>query len=281
MTIDDITTTPPTFPDEPHRPTLAEQASDRRLQIETERMSESIAAARRGEDRPRPSLRPVLSGRAEELAAPVIKRALRGHQRAVGALTVPDTADPTARIVEAMRAAGEAGEPVDPDGAHVAALVDFHRRRTDADALAAARVEVGRQTSRALTADVRGMRRDLVSAVAADLADLAKLAEQVVEALDGATTAEDAIGKGQAAVSAWQTRDLVRDRTLAAACSLHWVRKRADRGFVVDATGRVDAWPTGNDDRHTSARTWEVVDEILERLDVSDAARALMTGGAK
>lgn len=270
-----ITETPPAAL-APRTSTAARKASDTRMARETERLNDSIATLRRGEGRPRPSLRPALAGRALELWEPTEKRTLRGHSRALGALTVPETADPTARIVEAMRASGAAGEPVDPDGEHVAALVEFHRARNDADAMSAARHEVTRQTARALTADVAAMRRELLSAVAADLRDVAADAERIAPALDGVTTADEAITKG--VVSAWKSRSTLAERTLDGANCLHWVRRRCDRGFAVDATGRPDAWPVGNDHRHTSAETWAVVDDILDRLEVTDAARRLMTG---
>lgn len=272
--------TPPKLGDT--KTAAAQAASDARLGREIDATNRAIGAARTatGADvERRPSLRAELSDRALDEWGPVAKKITRGDQRARGALTVPESADPTARIVAAMRAAGEAGEPVDPDGQHVAALTKYHRARTDADALAAARNEVTRQTTRALTDAVRDMRRDLVNAIAADLRDLASLAETVVESLDGATTADEAIAKGQNAVSAWQTRETVRERVVAVANSLHWVRRRADRGFIADATGRVDAWPPGNDERHTSAKTWESLDGILDQLGVSPAAVAIMLGG--
>ena len=275
MTIEDITETPPAAL-AGRTSSAAAKASDERLRIATESTSSAIASAHRNDDRPRTSLRPVLSGRPLELWEPTEKRTLRGHSRALGALTVPETADPTARIVAALRASGEAGEPVDPDGEHVAALVEFHRARNDADALAAARNEVLRQTARALTEDIAVMRRELLSAVAADLRDIAADAEQIAPALDGVATADEAITRG--VVSAWKSRADIAARTLAAANCLHWARRRCDRGFAVDATGRPDAWPVGNDHRHTSAETWAVVDDILDRLKVTDAARRLMTG---
>ncbi|WP_197502333.1 hypothetical protein, partial [Gordonia sp. 852002-10350_SCH5691597] len=206
-----ITETPPAAL-APRTSTAARKASDTRMARETERLNDSIATLRRGEGRPRPSLRPALAGRALELWEPTEKRTLRGHSRALGALTVPETADPTARIVEAMRASGAAGEPVDPDGEHVAALVEFHRARNDADAMSAARHEVTRQTARALTADVAAMRRELLSAVAADLRDVAADAERIAPALDGVTTADEAITKG--VVSAWKSRSTLAERTL-------------------------------------------------------------------
>ena len=270
-----ITETPPAAL-EGRTSSAAAKASDERLRIATESTSSAIASAHRNDDRPRPSLKAVVSGRALELWEPVIKRTLRGHSRALGALTVPETADPTARIVAALRASGEAGEPVDPDGEHVAVLVEFHQHRNDADALAAARNEVTRQTARALTDDIAGMRRELLSAVAQDLADVATDAEQIAPALDGVATADEAITKG--VVSAWKSRSTLAARTLDGANCLHWVRRGCDRGFAVDATGRPDAWPVGNDHRHTSAETWEVVDDLLDRLEVTDAARRLMTG---
>ncbi|WP_331436282.1 hypothetical protein RND64_20215 [Gordonia sp. w5E2] len=272
-----ITETPPAAL-EGRTSSAAAKASDERLRIATESTSSAIASAHRNDDRPRPSLKAVVSGRALELWEPVIKRTLRGHQRALGALTVPESADPTARIVKEMRASGAAGEPVDPDGAHVAALTEFHRARNDADAMSAARHEVTRQTARALTDDIAGMRRELLSAVAADLRDVAADAEQIAPALDGVTTADEAITRG--VVSAWKSRADIAERTLDVANALHWVRRRCDRGFIVDATSRPDAWPVGNDHRHTSAETWAVVDDILDRLEVTDAARRLMTGEA-
>ena len=134
------------------------------------------------------------------------------------------------------------------------------------------------QVATDLTADVRDLEDDLLSAVRADLDDLAKLAEQVVEGLDGATTAEDAITKGQAAVSAWQTRDLVRERVITVACSLHWVRRAVKRGFAPDTTGRPDAWPPGTDDELVSSKTWAVIDATLDDMGISDAAIEIMTG---
>lgn len=270
--------TPPTFPDTP-KTSAAQAASDTRLSREIDATNRAIGAARTaiGADAVRlASIKTVLSGRARALWEPVHKRTLRGDQRARGALTVPEAADPTSRIVAAMRAAGEAGEPVDPDGANVGVLVEFHRNRTDADALAAARNEVGRQTITALTDAVKDMRRDLFNAIAADLRDLAREAQSIADDLDGVETAEDAISHD--AVSAWQARSAIRKQVVEVACALHWVRRRTDRGFVGDATGRVDAWPLGNDDRHTSAKTWEALDRILDQLKVSDAARAILTG---
>ena len=272
-----ITETPPAAL-APRTSTAARKASDTRMGRETDRLNQSISAIRKTEEQALASLRPVLSGRARDTWETEEKRTKRGHQRASGALAANTVVDPTAKAVEQMRAAGEAGEPVDADGALVAKLVAFHQAQTAADALAAARIECDRQAAAALTAAVHAMRRELVNAVAADLRDIATEAETVAAQLDGVDSADEAITRG--VVSAWKSRADIAERTIEAAQSLHWVRRRADRGFIVDGAGRVDAWPLGNDERHSSARTWETLGDILTTLGTSDAARALMTGEA-
>lgn len=264
---------------------IAKKSSDARLQQATAETSRSIAAAQEATadalGRRRPTLKAVLAGRVAELWEPVQKRRLRGAERAESRADVRATADPTARVAAALREAGEGGEAVDPDGHLVGQVAEFARRSGDADAMAELRRTIRRQTAAALTEDVKAMTSELMAAVREDLADLAAEAEQVAEALDGVTTAEEAIAAGQGAVSAWSKRADIGARTLAVAGALHWVRRRANRGFHVDRSGSPIGWFPGTDDTVTSRSTWDVLDVMLRDLGVSDAAAAIMTEGGK
>ncbi|MGW0036169.1 hypothetical protein [Gordonia sp. NPDC003376] len=252
------------------------QASDDYMQRTVTATRIATEAAHANQPKRRPQLSAKLSGRAGELWTPHHRRTMRGFQRVMGRLTVEEITDPTPRIIANLRAQGEAGEAL--DDTQVAAIADYHRRRLDEDAMAIARRELRTQVAADLTADVRDLEDDLLSAVRADLEDLAKLAEQVVEGLDGVDSAEAAITRGDAAVSAWSTRGLVRERVITVACSLHWVRRAVKRGFAPDTTGRPDAWPPGTDDELVSSATWSIIDATLDDMGVSDAAIEIMTG---
>lgn len=276
---------PPTFPRSDPNDAIAKKSSDARLQQATTETSRSIAAAREATadalGRRRPTLKATLTGRAEEIWEPVQKRRVRGAERAESRADVRATADPTERVATALREQAEGGEAVDPDGLLVEQVAEFARRSGDADAMAELRRTIRRQTAVALSADLKEMSAELMAAVKDDLRDLAVEAEQIARALDGVTTAEAAIEKGTAAVSAWKTRAAVRDRTLAVAGALHWVRRRANRGFHVDRSGSPIGWFPGTDDTVTSRSTWDVLDVMLRDLGVSDAAAAIMTEGGK
>lgn len=264
---------------------IAKRSSDARLQQATTETSRSIAAAREATadalGRRRPTLRAVLTGRAEELWEPVQKRRVRGAERAESRADVRATADPTDRVAAALREQAEGGAAVDPDGDLVEQVAEYARRSSDADSMAELRRTIRRQTAEDLTGDVKQMTSELLAAVKDDLRDLAVEAEQIARALDGVTTAEAAIEKGSAAVTAWKTRAAVRDRTLAVAGALHWIRRRHTRGFHVDRSGSPVGWFPGTDDTVTSRSSWDVFDVMLRDLGVSDAAAAIMTEGGK
>ncbi|OZC31215.1 hypothetical protein [Gordonia polyisoprenivorans] len=264
---------------------IAKKSSDARLQQATAETSRSIAAAQEATadalGRRRPTLRAVLTGRAEELWEPVQKRRVRGAERAESRADVRATADPTDRVAAALREQAEGGAAVDPDGDLVEQVAEYARRSSDADSMAELRRTIRRQTAAALTEDVKAMTSELMAAVRQDLADLAAEAEQIARALDGVDTAEQAIAAGTAATTAWSKKADVCERTLSTAGALHWVRRRGNRGFIVDRSGSPIGWFPGTDDAVTSRSTWDVLDVMLRDLGVSDAAAAIMTEGGK
>ena len=261
-----------------HTSTAAQRASDERMARETDRLTQSIDAINREKNKAR---RPALvgyplAGRPAELWGPIAEREITAYQRLVGGLEkAPEAGENVDAIIAELLDAGRRRVAQPADAAERLAAIEH--RDALAEASRAAILRAGAVVAHGLTKLAKENKRDILAAAAADIADLAKQAEAVATKLGDVTDADGAIGKG--VVGAWKDRARIREDMAALAGSLHVARQITTSGYEFVGFGRV---PTlRRDSAVLPSSTWAVVDDILDRLEVTDAARALMTGVEK
>lgn len=254
----------------------AQANSDGRTERHVRETNASVAAVRAQQSARRPALGGSgLTGGAADIWKPIRDREVGAFSRVKSRLEAREAGKTAEAILTAALDAGRKREAILEDLAEQLAEVAGTGRLIEASTNAVH--QAGAMTTARLNAAIRDHRHELETAVHQDLADLVADAAQVARELEGITDAEVAIRRGQSAVVAWGLRDGIRERMLAVAKDLHFLRRATRDGFTYLRGGEPDHLATAGPET-TFSSTWALVDELLEQLNATDATTDLLVG---
>ncbi|KXO90275.1 hypothetical protein AXK56_09210 [Tsukamurella pulmonis] len=235
----------------------------------------SAQAAQAMQPQARPTLLTnALTGSAEAIWGPILRRELGSCSRVTSRLQPREAGKTSTAILEAALDAGRKREAIPEDLAEQLAEVAGTGRLIEASRDGA--YLAGSMTAARLSSEIKARKKELEAAAHQDLAALVADAAQVARELEGVDSADVAIRRGQSAVIAWGLRDGLRERMVSIAKDLHYIRRATTSGFGFVRGGSPDRLAQGGE--VSFASTWARVDELLEKLNANDATTDLLVG---